>query len=266
MQSEESLIKEPLYFYLTGNWYKGKMPNFYDVSGFESTKILEDNYDSIKNEILAFFETSEDKFLPNFTPYNYKEEGWRTINLYGFMLKYPNAIKDFPIIDNIVNQIPHMVTAQIAVLNPRTRVKAHFGDSNAIIRNHLGIVVPGSYPELGFRNGCKERCWEEGKVLAICIAHRHYVWNNTDKKRIILLVDTIHPKYIKQKYYICGGLLAASLLKLISTKFPKTKKTHPYIVIGFHRLLTLAFMAVLFSQNILKINLASVWSKFKPEL
>jgi hypothetical protein len=39
---------EPLYFYLTGNWYKGKMPNFFDVSEMESTKILEDNYERMK--------------------------------------------------------------------------------------------------------------------------------------------------------------------------------------------------------------------------
>lgn len=257
---------EPLYFYLTGNWYKGKMPNFYDVAEFESTKILEGNFNIIKEEILRFYESDSDSLKPNFTPYRYKEEGWRTINLRGFMLKYPKNIKKFPVIESIVNQIPHVVTVQVAVLNPHTRVKAHFGDSNAIIRNHLGVVIPGVYPQLGFRNGTKEKCWEEGKVLAICIAHRHYVWNYTDQKRIILLVDTIHPDYVNKKYFICAGLLAASALKLIATNLPITKKTPHWLVRTFHKIVSAIFIVVLLFQEKLGVNLSSITDKFKVQL
>jgi aspartyl/asparaginyl beta-hydroxylase (cupin superfamily) len=242
------------------------MPNFHDVSGYESTRILESNYERIKEEILNFYDKNEDSFKPNFTPYKYKEEGWRTINMYAFMMEYPDVINQFPVINEVVKQIPHMVTAQVAVLKPHTRVKAHFGDSNVIVRNHLGIVIPGKYPELGFRNGSQERCWEEGKVLSICIAHRHYVWNNTDHKRIILLVDTIHPDYVDKKYYVCGGLLAAAMLKVIATKFPRTRKAPKLVVLGFHKLLTIGFMINLFVQNKLGINISHMWSRFKVEL
>ena len=159
-----------------------------------------------------------------------------------------------------------MVTAQIAVLRPHTRVKAHFGDSNAIIRSHLGIVVPGKYPELGFRNGSKERCWEEGKVLAICIAHRHYVWNNTDRKRIILLVDTINPLYVNKKLYICGGMLAAAILKTIATNFPITKKTPAFLVRLLHQPITWGFMVILFMQNNLNFDFGTFRRKFKVDL
>ncbi len=257
---------EPLYFYLTGNWYTGKMPNFFDVSNMESTKILESNYERIKAEVLDFYEKDSESLQPNFTPYKYKEEGWRTINLYAVMLKYPEVIKKFPVIDEVARSIPNMVTAQVAVLNPHTRVKAHFGDSNAIIRSHLGIVVPGKYPDLGFRNGSKEKCWEEGKVLAICIAHRHYVWNNTDHKRIILLLDTINPDYVDKKLYICGGVLAAATLKTITTKFPFTKKTPAFLVRLLHQPITWAFMAILYMQNNMNFNFGTFRRKLKVDL
>jgi hypothetical protein len=257
---------EPLYFYLTGNWYTGKMPNFFDVSEMESTKILESNYERMKAEILDFYEKDSESLKPNFTPYKYKEEGWRTINLCAVMLQYPEVIKKFPVVHSVVTQIPHMVTAQIAVLKPHTRVKAHFGDSNAIIRNHLGIVVPGKYPDLGFRNGSKEKCWEEGKVLAICIAHRHYVWNNTDHKRIILLVDTINPAYVKKKFYICAGMLAAATLKGITTKFPFTKKTPAFLVRLLHQPITWAYMLILFLQNNMKLDFGTFRRKIKVDL
>lgn len=89
------------------------MPNFYDVSSLESTKILEGNCVVIKK--FDFYNTNEDKFKPNFTPYNYKEDGWRTINLFAFMMEYPEAIKNFPIIDSIEKN-SHLLTAQITVL------------------------------------------------------------------------------------------------------------------------------------------------------
>jgi aspartyl/asparaginyl beta-hydroxylase (cupin superfamily) len=259
-------LPEPLYFYLTGNWYTGKMPNFYDVSQMESTRILEENYSRLKDEILRFFETNEADLKPNFTPYNYKEEGWRTINLHAFMLQSPENIAKLPVLNEVARSIPNMVTAQVAVLEPRTRVKAHFGDSNAIIRNHLGIVVPGKYPDLGFRNGSKEQCWEEGKVLAICIAHRHYVWNNTDHKRIIVLLDTIHPAYAHKKLWICSGLLSAAVLKLIATRFPITRKTPHGLLRAFHKIVALPIMLILWAQNTFNFYLASLWNKLKVDL
>lgn len=260
-------VREPLWFYLYNNWYTGKMPNFYDVSGFDSTKILESNYERLKKEILEFYETDSQSLVPNFTPYGYKEEGWRTTTLYGFGLKRPEVIKKFPVVDEVARQIPNMVSAQIAVLNPHTRVKAHFGDSNVIVRNHLGIVVPGKYPDLGFRNGSKEQCWEEGKVLAICIAHRHYVWNNTDHKRIILIVDTIHKDYADKKTYVCAGLLAAVPLKMISTKFPVTKKAPKWMVYILHKMATAVFMVVLFVQNRINFDMMNnVFSRMKVDL
>ena len=91
------------------------------------------------------------------------------------MLAFPEHMKHLPKLTKIINSIPRVMTAQVAILHPGRRIKAHFGDTNALIRSHLGLVVPGDLPELGFRNKSDEQCWKEGEVLAICIAHRHYV-------------------------------------------------------------------------------------------
>jgi beta-hydroxylase len=240
------------------------MPNFYDTSTLSSTKILEDNYEIIKKEVLEFYDREGEDMKPNFFPQNYVEEGWRTIDIMSFMMKYHHRIDKFPKTWEIVNKIPNVVSMQVAVLKPHTRIKAHFGDSNAIIRNHLGLVIPGKYPELGFRNGSQERCWEEGKVLSLCISHRHYVWNNTDNKRIILLVDTIHDNYANKKLYICAGLLAAGSLKIITTAMPWTKKTPQPIVYLLHKIFTLGFMVGLPLQNMLRFG--DIFNKFKMDL
>jgi aspartyl/asparaginyl beta-hydroxylase (cupin superfamily) len=245
---------EPLWFYITNNWYKGKYPNFHDVSKLQSAQVLEDNYVAIKKEVLEFYEREgETTMQANFTPYKYKEEGWRTVNFMSFMLMYPGLIKKFPVTWEILRTIPDMVGVTIAVLKPHTRIKAHFGDSNAIVRTHLGLVVPGKYPELGLRNGSQEKCWEEGKTFAITIAHRHYAWNNTDHKRIIIMVDTVHPDFRDKKMWICALLLASATMKFIATKITPLKKIPGFIPKMLHPMIGSLFYVVLFLQHKKKI-------------
>lgn len=124
---------------------------FYDSSKWELTKLLKDNYAEIKEEILGYYGSSPSSLKSNFTPYDYEEKGWKTVNLYTYGYRYSDHCKQFPFLDSIVKQIPGMTMCQIAVLEPGVRVKAHLGDTNAIIRNHIGITVPGKLPELGLK-------------------------------------------------------------------------------------------------------------------
>jgi aspartyl/asparaginyl beta-hydroxylase (cupin superfamily) len=260
----QTVPSEPLWFYVTNSWYKGKYPNFHDVTKLPAAKILEANYEVIKKEVLEFYEREGDTTMQaNFTPYKYKEEGWRTVNLMSFMLMYPKLIKKFPATWEILNAIPGMVSVTLAVLKPHTRIKAHFGDSNAIVRTHLGLVVPGKYPELGLRNGSREQCWEEGKTFAITIAHRHYAWNNTDHKRIILMVDTVHDDFKDRKMWICALLLSSATMKFIATKIPVLKKTPDLIPKFFHPVIGGLFYALLFVQHKVRFDFDWFFRRFK---
>ena len=123
--------------------------------------------------------------------------------------------------------------------------------------------MPGGLPDIGFRVKSDEKCWEEGKVLSICIANRHYVWNYTDKKRIILIIDTIHPDYKWKKYYIGAGLIASSIMKIIVTKNPKTRKIPHWFVRAFHKLMIPPIVLALLIQDKLKIDVGSFFMKLK---
>lgn len=255
--------KESLFFNITGNWYKGKLPSFYDASQLKSTAIIENNYSQIKEEILKFYTHDQDKFEPMYVPHKYVDVDWVVYNFYGFMLKYPEKLKNFPVLDKVLRQIPDMVSAQISVLKPHTRIKAHISGSNSLIRSHLGILIPGEYPDLGIRINTEERCWEEGKVIAFTESHRHYAWNNTDFTRIVLLIDTIHPQYSNKKYYICASSLSILILKMITTKFPLTKKCPKTLVFIFHKIFMMPFYIIFFLQDKFNIYIASFLQKFK---
>ncbi len=243
---------ERLYYYL-GEWYKGHEPPFYDMTNATVARTLEAHYPEIRDEILAHYETSGDRWQPNYTPYAYREKGWRTVNLFSYFLEYPEQTARFPVTTRIVRSIPGMCLAQIAVLDPKTRIKAHFGDTNAVIRYHLGIHVPKPYPEIGIRVGRQKRGWEEGRVFAIQIAHRHYAWNDTDEHRIVLVVDTIRPEFADRRYEIAGKALAAIAMKHIATRFPRTRRTPRWLVQAIHRGLGVGFRLRLWAQRALGV-------------
>jgi hypothetical protein len=225
---------EPLFYYLSNEWYKGSEPAFYDVEALPGTKILRENYPTIRKEIVEYYASRGDAIGTNFTPYAYREKGWRTANLYSYFLRYADTCRNFPKTEAIVRQIPGMCLAQVAVLDPHTRIKAHLGDTNALIRSHLGIVVPGTLPEIGIRVGREERAWVEGDVLALQIARRHYAWNQTDHHRIVLVVDVVRPEYMERRYEIASKALAAIAMKFCATKVPRLKRLPRPLVRAIH--------------------------------
>lgn len=240
---------EPAAFYLDGRWPRSTTPPFFDVSELPGTHILQENFEAVRDEIVAHYGANPEAFRPNFTPYAYREEGWKTVNLCSYFLEYPENRREFPTVDRVVRKIPGMCMAQIAVLAPRTRVKAHFGDTNAVIRSHMGIVVPAGLPDLGIRVEREEREWREGEVFALSIAHRHFAWNDTDRHRIVLVVDVIRPELADRRYQIASKALAAITMKFIATKFPATKRTPRAFLPIVHGALALAFRLRLWVQR-----------------
>ena len=215
---------EKVFYYVSDKWYKGEQPTFYDEDKLPATAILKLNFEEIKKEIETYYAKNSAELKPNFTPYSYNEQGWKTVNLYSYFLKYPENCKKFPKLDRIANQIPGMCLAQIAVLEPGTTIKSHIGDTDAIIRSHLGIKIPGTLPDCGLRIRSEDRAWKEGEVFSFCIVHRHKAWNLTDDYRIILMIDVIRDEHFEKRYWIAGKTLAVIAMKFFATKFPFLKK------------------------------------------
>ncbi len=243
---------EALFFNLSNDWYTGSEPAFYDVEQLPATAILRENYQVIRDEIEEYYTSKGHRIGPNFTPYAYRETGWRTVNLYSYFVRYEAKCRDFPKIDSIVRQIPGMCLAQIAVLEPHTKVKAHFGDTNALVRSHLGIVVPGKLPEIGICVGREKRAWGEGEVLALQIARRHRAWNDTDSPRIILVVDVVRPEYLDRRYEIASKALASIAMKFCATRLPILKKLPRPVVRAIHALTSVVFRVRLWLQRTLR--------------
>lgn len=227
--------ERPYYYILPGRWYAGSFPPIYDCEQVPAAKILKAHYPVIRREVLDYFAAHGSEIEPTFTPYAYKEAGWRTLNLFAQFMRYAENCAKLPETTRIVESIPSMCSAQIAVLHPNTRVRPHFADTSVLVRTHLGLQIPGTLPDIGMRVKRHQIAWKEGETFSFCPAHRHYTWNRTTGVRIMLQVDTYRPEFHRRRHLIGGHIMAAMATKYFATQYPVLRKMPRLGVLLAHR-------------------------------
>jgi aspartate beta-hydroxylase len=82
------------------------------------------------------------------------------------------------------------------------------------LRIHLALKTPQEsarqdpktgLPLCGIRCGTTVQCWAEGKALVLDDSYDHEVWNHTNEKRVLFLLDIWHPDVsLKERQDIVG--------------------------------------------------------------
>jgi len=99
-----------------------------------------------------------------------------------------------PLTARVIDLIPRMTGhAFLSVLDPGTHILPHCGPCNYRLRLQLGLSVPEA--GCSIRVGNETRSWAEGRVLILDDAFEHEVWNDSDERRVILIVDVWHPDF-----------------------------------------------------------------------
>lgn len=80
--------------------------------------------------------------------------------------------------------------ALLSVHAGQSHLKAHCSVDAVRVRCHLPLSVPG---DCAIRVGTETREWQEGRALLFEDAFEHEVWNRSDSKRAILILDFWHP-------------------------------------------------------------------------
>jgi hypothetical protein len=142
--------------------------------------------------------------------------GWRSVNFQTYLWRYPSARRAFPFLVGLLDSIPGLVSAFINVLEPHAAIPAHEGDSDAIIRCHLGLDVPSG--DCAVRVGPETRRCGNGRMLAFCDAHEHASWNATDQTRVVLVFDIMRPEHLDQQQTICTNVLGATAVIWLETR------------------------------------------------
>lgn len=77
-----------------------------------------------------------------------------------------------------------------SLLRPGRRIPPHTGVTNTRAIVHLALDVP---PGCGFRVGGETREWVEGRAFAFDDTIEHEAWNDSDRRRAVLILDTWNP-------------------------------------------------------------------------
>jgi len=155
---------------------------YLDPSGFPFVAVLKENWRAICEE----FERLAPADLMAWPERFLYDKGWDVFGLYAFGTKLNANCEACPATTRAVERVPGLTTAGFSILQPGTHIRPHTGYTSAVLRCHLGLVVPKGCE---MRVGDETRTWQEGECLVFDDTTEHEVWHRGDRPRAILLLD-----------------------------------------------------------------------------
>ena len=148
---------------------------------------LSDHYDTILREYNNY--TQEWITWPQ---YDLHTGGWSVIPLWLWPEPEPHDnLKYFPETARLVEEyFPHHRAVGFSRLAPHTRIHPHVGDTQPVLRYHLGIDCPQGDCALVVEDGIYH--WSNGHSFVFDDHKLHAAYNNTNYDRVILIIDFEH--------------------------------------------------------------------------
>ncbi len=206
--------------------YTGTEQNYPDLSVIKGIKELEGNSEVILAELQNYLKefVLEDQF--NVTMVE-KPKSWKVRSLRVWGVEMYDIQRHFPKTMAALSKIDGVINIGFNLLEPGAKIKPHAGDTNAIIRCHLGLIIPEENEKCAIRVNGETRHWQQNKVIGFTDAYEHEAWNTTASRRVILLFDVLSPGYIARKNSIGGVVIASLYLQRLGNMFPKLYTLNP---------------------------------------
>ncbi len=179
---------------------------FFDRALFDWFPRLEAGTDDIARELLSLWDEGDDGFRPYVAfdptqPVNQWKElnhspRWSAWFLWKDGVRQDANCARCPATAALLDALPLLdvsgkaPTVMFSILEPRTRIPPHTGSANARTTVHLPLVVPEG---CGFRVGAETREWRVGEAWGFDDTIEHEAWNDSDRPRAILILDTWNP-------------------------------------------------------------------------
>jgi aspartyl/asparaginyl beta-hydroxylase (cupin superfamily) len=231
--------------------YQGPESSFIDQK-FQWSQELAANWEKIRDELFDYIRTNQLDAYFNTSMVNTRNT-WRTIALKTWSIELFRNQKKFPYTTSLINKYPQILSASFNLLEPGGRIKPHCGDTNAIYRCHLGLDIPATLPETGFRVRSEERSWKNGEWLIFTDAYVHEAWNNSPRERYIFLIDVLRDEYSGQKTKVCSTVLTSLFLQKRAEKYKLLLTAKPALVNTLAKTLRPAAALMTRMVNLLKV-------------
>jgi aspartyl/asparaginyl beta-hydroxylase (cupin superfamily) len=179
---------------------------FYDTAEFPWIAALEAASGDIREELVALIDQDASGFRPYVDhPPGAPLNQWRELNhspRWSAYFLWDNSVR----IDDHCRRCPRTAKAVEAAplcdipgfapsvffstLEPGARIPPHTGVTNTRLVVHLPLVVPEA---CAFRVGNETRPWQPGRAWIFDDTIEHEAWNESDKLRVLLIVDIWNP-------------------------------------------------------------------------
>ena len=197
---------------------------FISQSHFPELKIIEDNWEDIRDEALALHKNGHIAIKDDLPASSfYKDNRWTSFYLKLYDSDIPSAYELAPKTMALIDQVPSMNLALFACLNPGKKINYHHDPFAYTIRYSLGLSTPNS-DESGLIVNGDDYKWADGESILFDETFRHCAYNDSDKPRIILMTDIDRPLRFKllQKFYFQFGRFFNSLFAVDNIDASKT--------------------------------------------
>ena len=193
---------------------------FYDNADFPWLKDLEAATGTIRDELLGLLRGDSGEFRPYVShPDGAPIEQWAGLNnsmrwnalfLWKDGVRVEENCKRCPKMAALLDTLPMIdlpnfgPTVLFSVLEPHTHIPPHSSVTNARLVVHLPVIVPMG---CRFRVGNETRDWREGEAWVFDDTLDHEAWNDSDEKRVIVMIDIWNPLLTKAERALVSELL-----------------------------------------------------------
>ena len=114
---------------------------------------------------------------------------WRTflLKIWGHEIKENTAA--VPDTYAAISRIPEVHTALFSILHGFAEIEPHRGSAAGVIRFHYPLIVPTEPEKCWIEIGGHHFFWREGEPLVFDDTREHWVKNQTDQTRVVLIID-----------------------------------------------------------------------------
>lgn len=178
---------------------RGRTPVL-NLNDFPELKNVTVNWEVIRDEALGLRDNNEFENTKDKTKSGYYDVGFRTFYKYGwckFYLKWygythNSAKRSCPETVKLIERIAQIKGAMFTLLPPGGKLTPHSDPFACSLRYHLGLETPNN-DECWINVDNQKVSWRDGEAILFDETYVHYVANNTDKHRLILMLDVERP-------------------------------------------------------------------------
>lgn len=192
-----------------------------DINEFPELKPITENWEVIRDEAVKLLEAGSFDATKDQNNESYYDLGFRTFYKYGWSKFYltwyghtlESAKKHCPRTVEIVSKVKSVNGTMLSVLPPGGKLTRHLDPVAVSLRCHLGLQTPNS-DDCYINVDGHTLSWRDGEAFLFDETYLHYVNNNTDQWRLILMCDVQRPMHIIGRifYFVYKSMIRHTLV------------------------------------------------------